>query len=443
MKSATLRSLCALAVRHDLEIDQIDVCTAFLYGKLEEEHEIYMRQPAGYIEPGSEHKVCRLLKGLYGLKQAGRAWNQCLNAELIKIGFTRSEEDHCLYMIGTGDEVVAIGVHVDDSAIVGRRREIAKIKTQVQNVFEITDGGALQYFLGLEFERNREKRQLVIHQSRYTTELLQRHQMDTCAPKSTPWDSGVKLTKEMSPGPADEEEQAVMADVPYRTVVGELLFLSISTRPDISHAVGQLARFVANPGLRHWAAAKRVLRYLNGTRSLGISFDGNQPLELLGYADADWAGSEERRSTSGYIFTYGGGAISWRSQRQPTVALSTMEAEYMSLSTCTQQAVWLRRLLTELDGRLGTLRESSESGPTRIMEDNQACIQFAKDPKDHTRAKHIAIRFHFVRECILTGEVRVDYCHTNQMLADLLTKEIASNQFRALLRKMGMRDCRN
>jgi hypothetical protein len=445
MKPATLRLLCATANTHDLEMHQIDVKTAFLYGEIEEE--IYMRQPAGYVEPGSEHKVCRLLRGLYGLKQAGRAWNQRLHAELVEIGFTRSDEDHCLYMKGTGSEFVGIGIHVDDGCVVGAASEIEKIKSQVQKVFEITDGGELKYFLGLQFERDREHRRLTIHQNRYTTELLIQHQMDQCAPKSTPWDSGVTLTKAMSP--ASEEEREEMSSIPYRQIVGELLFLSISTRPDIAHPVGQLARFVSNPGPKHWTAAKRVLRYLNGTRSLGISFDGNQPTQLLGFADANWAGSEERRSTSGNVFMYGGGAISWRSQQQPTVALSTMEAEYVSLSGCTQQAVWLRRLVAEVEDRLGVLRESAPThiihaeAPTHIMEDNQACIQFAKDPKDHSRAKHIAIRYHFVREKILTGDICVDYCGTNSMIADLLTKEVTANQFRALLRKMGMQDCRN
>jgi hypothetical protein len=436
MKPATLRVLVSMATARNLEIHQIDVKTAFLYGKLDEE--IFMRQPPGYITPGQEHLVCRLLRGLYGLKQASRAWNQRLNAELVEIGFTRSDEDPCLYLKGEGDSFVAIGVHVDDGILVGKASVIEEIKSQVKEVFTITDGGDLAYFLGLEFIRDRENQRTLIHQTRYTTDLLVHHQMEHSAPKSTPWDSGVTLSTTMSP--TSEEEREEMTLVPYRQAVGELMFLSVSTRPDIAHAVGQCARFVSNPGLQHWSAVKRIHRYLNGTRSLGIGFDGEQSLQLLGYSDANWAGQDNRRSTSGNLFMLGGGAISWRSQQQQTVALSTMESEYMSLSACTQQAVWLRRLLLEIDDRLGMMRES---GPTHIMEDNQACIQFAKDPKDHTRAKHIAIRYHFVREKILAGDICVDYCHTNEMIADLLTKAITSNQFRALLEKMGMRDCRN
>ena len=188
-----------------------------------------------------------------------------------------------------------------------------------------------------------------------------------------------------------------------------------------------------NPGVAHWAALKRILRYLVGTVSLGLQFDGSQSIELTGFSDADWAGDiDTRRSTTGYVFNIGGAPISWSSRRQQTTALSTMEAEYMALAAAVQEAVWLRRLL----GEFGLQKESRA---TCIQEDNQACIKFAKDPKDHSRAKHVDIKYHFVREMVDVEEISVVYCPTDLMVADLLTKSIPAIQFRSLLYDMGMR----
>jgi hypothetical protein len=427
MTKETLRVLVALANERDLECHTVDISTAFLHGELEEE--IYMKQPPGFVTPGEEHKVCRLLKGLYGLKQSSRAWNTRLKGELQNLGFVRTETDHCLYIKGTGDDLMALGVHVDDICAIGSGAALEEFKAQLREVFELTDGGPISFFLGLQFYRDRANRKLLINQTRFITDIIANQQLDGCAHKKTPWESTVTLTKAMSP--QNDEEREEMRSVPYREAVGELMYV-LNTRPDIAQAVSQVARFTSNPGKAHWSAVKRIYRYLSGTLTLGICFDGNVPLQLEGYADADWAGQEERRSTTGYVFTFGGGLIAWRSQRQQTVALSTMEAEYMSLAAATQQAVFLRALL----GEFGLLREHE---PTRIHEDNQACIKFGSDPVGHTRAKHIDIKYHFVREKILAGDIRLDYCHTSEMIADALTKPITANQFESLVRMMGMR----
>jgi hypothetical protein len=353
-----------------------------------------------------------------------------LKLELLKLGFSRAEADHCLYIKGTGDDLMALGIHVDDIVMIGRDAALTEFKAQLREVFELTDGGPIGYFLGLQFYRDRANRKFLINQTRFITDIIANQQLDGCAPKKTPWEvSTVKLTKAMSP--QNDEEREEMRSVPYREAVGELMYC-LNTRPDIAQAVSQVARFTSNPGKEHWSAVKRIYRYLHSTLTLGICFDGKAPLQLEGYADADWAGQEERRSTTGYLFTFGGGLIAWRSQRQQTVALSTMEAEYMSLAAATQQAVFLRALL----GEFGILRELE---PTRIHEDNQACIKFGSDPVGHSRAKHIDIKYHFVREKIISNEIRLDYCHTNEMIADALTKPITANQFESLVRMMGMR----
>jgi len=210
------------------------------------------------------------------------------------------------------------------------------------------------------------------------------------------------------------------------------MYLATCTRPDIAYAVGTLARFSSKPNQTHWVAAKRVLRYLKGTANLGIIFSGgDEPRSCVGYSDADWAGDkEDRRSTSGYIFQIAGGPVSWRSRKQDTVALSTAEAEYVALSSAAQECVWMRRLNTELG--------NPPQGPTTILEDNQSSIAMARNPQYHGRVKHIDIKHHFVREQVSSGTIELKYCPTNEMLADMLTKGLAQQQFCLLRAKAGM-----
>jgi hypothetical protein len=249
----------------------------------------------------------------------------------------------------------------------------------------------------------------------------------------TPTASGVKLSKSMSPSTPDEI--ADMLDVPYRSLVGSLIYASVCTRLDISTHVGELAKFMANPGREHWDAGKRIVRYLKGNADMGICFDGSQGLRLVGYSDASWSDDvDTRRSTSGYVFTLAGGPIAWNSKRQDDVSLSTMEAEYKALCAAVQEAIWLKRILLELG-----LSEDNK-GPIVIFEDNQSCIAFTKDPKNHSRAKHIDTKLHFVREQIVLNSVDVRYCPTKLMLADVLTKPIPAPQFYLLLNLVGMRD---
>ena len=209
------------------------------------------------------------------------------------------------------------------------------------------------------------------------------------------------------------------------------MYLSVSTRPDIAYAVSNIARFTTNPQKEHWTALKRVLRYLKGTTKHGILYQKEESDQFIGYSDADWAGDlSDRKSTSGYIFILSGGPISWSSRKQKCTALSTAEAEYISLSGAAQECVWLRRLSTEL-GCLPT-------GPTLIYEDNQASIAMAKNPQFHGRAKHIDIRYHFIREQIELGIIKLEYCPTEVMTADMLTKGLNGERFCKLRESTGI-----
>ena len=416
----SLRTLIALSTQRELELHHVDVNTAFLNGTLQEE--VYMSQPTGYEEKGKEHLVCRLRKSIYGLKQSSRCWNTALDSHLKKMGFTQSKSDPCIYTSGGGDTFY-IGVYVDDLIVAGKDKEqMKRVKEELSSKFDIKDLGKLSYFLGMSIVRNQEKKMTWMGQPTYAQTLLAKMGMSDCKPAKTPVDSGHRLTK------ATDDEVAI--DQPsYQSVVGSLMYLATCTRPDIAYAVGVLARFSSKPNQSHWTAVKCVLRYLKGTTGHGIVYRGDS--DVLGYSDADWAGdADDRKSTSGYLFLIAGGPVSWRSRKQSTVALSTAEAEYVALSIAAQECVWLRRLLSELG--------DPPRGPTTILEDNQSSIAMAKNPQFHGRAKHIDIKHHFVREQVSEGSIELQYCPSNEMFADILTKGLIQQQFATLRERAGI-----
>ena len=209
------------------------------------------------------------------------------------------------------------------------------------------------------------------------------------------------------------------------------MYLSICTRPDISYAVGSLARYMANPTTVHWQAAKGVLRYLAGTSDYGITFGaGAADLNLLGYCDADYAGDiDTRRSTTGYVFLYNGGAITWQSKRQQTVAVSTTEAEYMAAAAAVKEGLWLRKLLGDLHLETKTIN---------IMADNQSAIKLLRNPISSLRSKHIDVIHHFARERVMRQEVAFHYTSTDTMIADILTKALGGDKFTYCRVNMGV-----
>jgi len=286
------------------------------------------------------------------------------------------------------------------------------------------DLGIPSRFLGMEIEYGNDG-SIKIHQNTYIQQLLNRHRMYDCSPITTPLDTSVKLsliTNEEAPADARE----------YASIMGGLIFAAYVTRPDIMCAVGQLSQFLNNPSSKHMSAAKRVLRYLQGTSMLGITYHP-PPLRLQGYSDADWAGDmDTRRSTTGYIVMLNNGAIAWKSRRQPTVALSTMEAEYMALTNATKELKWIKTLLAELS------HSNSNDDPTDLFSDNQSAIALAKNPVSHARAKHINLRHHFIREAIQDKVIWVQYIPTAEMTADSLTKALGREKHEKCTARMRM-----
>ncbi|POM68330.1 Integrase catalytic core protein [Phytophthora palmivora] len=370
-RKESINAVAAIAAEEDMEAENVDVDTAFLYGDVEEE--LYMDQPDGFADqPTRIRSAC---------------WDK-----------------NSTYSI--------VIVYVDDLMIFSRTKDdIAEIKEALRSEFSIKELGDLKYCLGIEIHRKREK-MIVMNQRAYIKRLAEKSGVDKCKDIYTPADSSAKLMK-------SSEDEYFVAKYPYRELVGALMYLATSTRPDIAYAVGEVAKFCERYNKSHWVAAKRILKYLKTTQDVGLVFNGGIKGELVGYADANWAGDlDTRRSTTGYVFFFNGSAISWKSKRQPTVATSSTEAEYMALYNAIQEAVWLRQLLKDLG--------YENKGTTTIYQENQGCIALAKNPAYHTRTKHIDIKFHFLHEKVESKTVELEYKPTDEMMiADGFTKALA------------------
>lgn len=419
VRMESVRTLIAVATQRRMELHQVDVTTAFLNGILQEE--VYMRQPEGY-QTKQENLVCKLRKSIYGLKQSPRCWNAALDTQLRKMDLIQSDSDPCIYT--STDRGLYIGVYVDDIILAGEVSEIQKAKEELGREFAIKDLGRLSYFLGITVQQTPAKEKTWMGQPAYVEQLLEAQGMSKCKAIGSPAEPGSHLVK------ANETEEET-SQQPYQSLIGSLLYLSNCTRPDIAFSVGVLAKFSSHPTKAHWTAAKRVLRYLQGTCNYGVMFESQENEVCRGYSDADWAGDrEDRRSTSGYVFQIGLGPVSWRSRKQTTVALSTAEAEYVALASAAQEAVWLRKLHEDLG--------YSSREPTTILEDNQSAIAMAKNPQFHGRAKHIDIRHHFVRELVEEKAIQLVYCASEEMIADLLTKGLTGARTLKIREMMGV-----
>jgi hypothetical protein len=308
--------------------------------------------------------------------------------------------------------------------------KIQKVKDALSNRFQMKDLGPCQYYLGMKITRDRANRILRLGQRTYAEKILRDFGMADCKPAATPMDTSLNII-------AAENEYAPPSEVKrwYQGTIGALMYLMLGTRPELAFAISIVSRHAANPTDSHVSAVKRILRYLKGTLDYELVFKGGTS-PLIGYTDADWAGDKStRRSTSGYIFNIGSGAISWSSKRQPTVALSTCEAEYVAQTQAVKEAIWLKGLLIELSDI-----HNNELSPSAVIlyGDNQGAIALAKNPVFHGRTKHIDIQHHFVREKIESGDIHLEYIPTEQQVADGLTKPLARDHFEAFRKALGV-----
>ncbi|KAK4392634.1 Retrovirus-related Pol polyprotein from transposon TNT 1-94 [Sesamum angolense] len=315
----------------------MDVKTAFLYGELEEE--IYIDQPEGFVAHGNERKVCKLVKSLYGLKQAPKQWHEKFDQTIIAFDFTVNENDKCIYCKVKGDRIIILCLYVDDILLIGSCIEIiTETKSFLKNKFEMKDMGEADVILGIKLIRSTDG--IAISQSHYVEKILEKFGYQNSRIAKTPYDSSVALFK--------NESGVSVAQLRYSQIIGSLQYLANGTRPDISFCVSKLARYTSCPDKTHWGALDRVLRYLKGTVSLAIHY-GRFPTVLEGYSDASWiAKNSGSNGCSGYVFTLGGGAVSWKSAKQTLITRSTFEAELCALDMTGTEAEWLFGLLLQL-----------------------------------------------------------------------------------------------
>ena len=431
VRFSSLRAILAIAASADYDIHQMDVKTAFLNGDLDED--IYMQQPDGYRAGGAQvDHVWKLNKSLYGLKQAGRAWNKKMDAALVELAFKPLQSDSCVYVHRDGNAAMFLLLYVDDLLLVTNDTTLlSSTKKALSARFDMKDMGEAHFILGVQIRRDRAKRQLYLSQAEYIRTILERFGMQDCKPAASPMVTGAKLLRSDSGAEVSSES---MANIPYASAVGALMYAALATRPDISYAVTTLCQFMSAPDISHWLAAKRVFRYLQGTRhhELVYGWSGSSHRPLYGYSDSDWGNDvNDRRSVTGWVFLLHDGAVSWQSCKQSTVALSSVEAEYMAAAAATREAVWWRAFLAELG--LPPL------APTTVHSDSQGAIGLAKNPEHHKRSKHIDIKHHYVREQVAAGSVVVPYISTNDMVADVLTKPLAADRHNYLAGEMGVK----
>ncbi|KAK8667494.1 hypothetical protein V6N13_007643 [Hibiscus sabdariffa] len=401
----SIRILLAVAAFHDYEIWQMDVKTAFLNGKLEED--VYMTQPEGFVTPENARKVCKLQRSIYGLKQASRSWNLRFNEAIQEFGFIRNEDEPCVYKKFSGSIVSFLILYVDDILIIGNDiPTLQSIKTWLSSCFSMKDLGEAAYILGVKIYRDRSRRLLGLSQSTYIDKVLKRFSMEESIRGFLPMRHGISLSKEMCPSTPQERER--MSQIPYASAIGSIMYAMICTRPDLSYALSMTSRYQVNPDEGHWTAVKNILKYLRTTKDVFLVYGGEEEFRIKG-------------------------AVSWKSSKQDTIADSTTKAEYITASEAVKEAVWIKKFITGL----GVIPSISDA--VDLYCDNNGAIAQAKEPRSHQRSKHILRRLHLIREIIDQGDVEICKVHTDDNIADPLTKPLAQQKHDRHTESLGIR----
>lgn len=422
IKFKSIRILASLAAIHKCKMYQDDVPTAFLKGTLKEE--IYMDQVPGYSEGHSSQKL-RLLRTLYGLKQSPREWNQVVHQYLLDNEFKQSTADPCIYLKRTKMGLTVAGVYVDDVVSFGTNQsEIDNFRSSMRAHFGITEGGLLEWYLGMSVDQ--ENGNITIDQTQFLKaklEQFQKHIGTGGASTPLPIDHISQLR-------AAELSTDIDATFPYRSMVGSLMYAMTGTRPDLAAAVSIVSRYLENPKKIHCDLVRHIYQYVKSNLDYKLLFKSESQVPVLtGYVDAAYGNREGFRSTSGYAFMLNNSLISWYSGRQSIVAQSTAESEYYAAVKGANECIWLKQLLSDL---------GFEQGCVSIMEDNQACISLSKNPEDHKRTKHIQVKYHVLRDYVKKDELKLVYCNTKSQLADCFTKILPGPMLRSSLEKLGV-----
>ncbi|KAK3918579.1 Retrovirus-related Pol polyprotein from transposon TNT 1-94 [Frankliniella fusca] len=380
-----------------------DVQTAFLNGDLKEE--VYIQQPEGFIDEEREDNVCKLRKAIYGLKQASRAWNQKANQILEDLGFKKCSYEPCLYVLNSDGKIAILALYVDDFLLFTDDPKLAEsIINSLQRRINIRNLGSISEYLGIRVRRIGNS--IYLDQSTYAKNVLKRFNHDGCNPLAVPLEPSVRLSTPPSTNHNPKLE--------YRELIGSLMYLAICTRPDLMFTVSYLSQFSSNYTRQHWSVATKVLRYLSGTIENSLVYTkSNQDVEI--YCDASWGNGPQRHSFTGVASVISNGAVFWKSKKQRGVALSSTEAEYVSLCQGARHAKYLSNLLYDLINREGPIDIYCDSRGARLTAENQT---------SGSKLKHIDLQYHFTQDMVKEDVIKIHPATTDEMPADVLTKAL-------------------
>ena len=428
VKPIAFRVLFAIAAYYDLDINQIDIKTAFFYRLIDQL--IYVEIAKGTETEVNKDIVCKLLKALYGLKQFPQLWFERLSGFLLeKFGLARIHADHSIFITKAGLNGPIRSKFIDDINVIAPQGSgiIQRIKTELTAAFSMVDMGSISFYLGLKIEQNREKRTIKLSHLAYIDKVLNRFHFD----EANAVDTLMKETTLFQPRAEGDGERTAAKKKRYQGMTGCIIFSMVETKPDISFATSVASRFAKNPGYQHIKALKTIFHYLKSSRDQGISYGGQDKLLVERYSESDWAGDKDsRKSTSGFIFMLNRGPVSWCSKKQPTVALSCTEAEYIALTLAAKEAMWLRLLLT----KLGLIQPDEHHALIKVFEhktsahaiennldiacgggeiviplksDNQGSIALAHNPVFYSRTKNINIQHNYIRNEVASRRIQL------------------------------------
>ena len=411
------RLILALATQQDMHCDHVDISQAFVQGDLLPGDgylgKVYISPPPGADE--DPDYVWELKRPLYGMPSAARAWHTTMSGYLKSQGCRTVGFEKSMWTVVKNGHVILITAHIDDFILAcADRPTLDAFRMSLLERFDGTYEVEVHTYLGCEIHRDHQNGKTLLSQRHYAEEVLRTYDQWDCIPALTPMTPGIRLTKDQcnpSPDPVFHRR--------YRGIVGSLGYLVNMTRPDLAWSYSELSKYVQYPGKAHMDAAQHVLRYLRGTYDQAIVYEKCDALAntLLGLVDSDWAADlDSRRSHTGYVLMMSGGAISWKSRRQDCVSLSTSEAEYVAASQCGQEVLYLREILRDF-GYTPTL-------PTKVYEDNLACIAMSENPVRRKFSRHIDIRRYFVRDLVAHSIMKLEPLRTHFMVADALTKSL-------------------
>ncbi|GKC46008.1 retrovirus-related pol polyprotein from transposon TNT 1-94 [Tanacetum coccineum] len=389
-----IRIFLVFAAHMNMVVYQMDVKTAFLNGNLREE--VYVSQPNGFVDKDKPNHVYKLKKALYGLKQAPRAWYDMLSSFLISQDFSKGSVDPTLFIHIDGKEQLLVQIYVDDIIFAASTPELCGLFAKIICIF--------------------------INQSKYALESLKKYGFDSCDPVDTPMVEKSKL---------DEDKEGKAVDPShYRGMIGTLLYL-IASRPDLQFAICMCARYQARLTEKHLNTVKRIFWYLKGTVHRGLWYPKDSLIALIVFADADHVGCQDiRRSTFGSMQLFGDILVSWSSKRQKSATISSTKVEYIALSGYCAQILWMRSQLTDYVFRFNKIP---------MYCDNKSAIALCCNNVQHSRSKHIDIRFHFIKEHVENWVIELYFVNTKYQLADIFTKALGRKRIEFLINKLGMR----